>query len=409
MNDSQSPVVPKETFLSTWRYKQYRFVWFSALFAYAGRWIETTVSSWLILQLTNSPTAVGLLQASRFGPMLFGPFCGTIADRFGRQRILVIAQAVYCLGALIIMLLFIIDGLSVWHLYTFIFISGFSFTFDYSTRYAFVSELIPKQNIVPAVSFILMLMNGTSVLGPLVGGVFYDVIGADGSFALVAASFSLSFISLVILKVKNPVITRNAESIWQNLVAGFRYIKNDRALAVIILLAALVNLFVFPYRLTLIPVFAHDILRTDSTGYGILMASTGFGAMIGSMITASIPSSMNKGNLLVISIIAWPAILIGFALSGLYAVSLTLLLLTGVAQGIAMALIQALILTRSSEEMRGRVSGARAMAIGTLPFGSLLAGAGASIWGAPTILITITVTSIIITVLLVIWAPELRT
>lgn len=408
MNNSQQSVTPKETFLSTWRYKTYRFVWFSALFAYAGRWIETTVSGWLILQLTNSPTAVGLLQACRFGPMLLGPFCGTIADRFGRQRILVIAQVVYCVGAFIIMLLFISRRLDVWHLYVFIFISGISFTFDYSTRYAFVSELIPKQNIVPAVSFILMLMNGTSVLGPLVGGVFYDVIGADGSFALVGASFLLSFIALIFLKVEKPVVTRNTESIWQNLVAGFKYIKNYRALSVIILLAALVNLFVFPYRLTLIPVFANNILFTDSTGYGILMAATGFGAMIGSIITATIPNSVNKGNLLIISIIAWPAILIGFSFSGLYAVSLLLLLLTGIAQGIAMALIQALILTRSSEEMRGRVSGARAMAIGTLPFGSMLAGAGASIWGAPTILITISVASILITALLVLWAPELR-
>ena len=137
------------------------------------------------------------------------------------------------------------------------------------------------------------------------------------------------------------------------------------------------------------------------------MAAIGLGFAAGPLITALLPYSVNRGRILIVVTIAWPAILIIFATSSLFSLSMVLLILAGTAQGMSMALIQSLLLLKSSEEMRGRVSGARAFAIGALPLGSLLAGAGAGAWGAPTILIINSTVAILIIAVITIWASEL--
>ena len=195
---------------------------------------------------------------------------------------------------------------------------------------------------------------------------------------------------------------------WENLIAGLRYVKNDKALLALIFLATLVNLFVFPYWFTLVPIFARDVLHTGASGFGQMMASIGLGAAIGSLATGSLPDVLNKGKLVIATIIVWPVVLIIFAASRLLPLSMALLLFAGAAQGMSMALIQSLLLMWSSEEMRGRVSGVRAFAISTLPLGNLLTGAGTSLWGAPLMLVINGSASILITILIAVWAAELR-
>ena len=390
-------------FLPAWNYPQYRLLWISALGTYIGRWIETIVGAWLVLELTNSPFLVGLLGTCRFAAMLLGPFCGTISDRFNRRRILILAQIVYAAAAFIIMILFLTSQLDVWHLFAFTLIGGLCFTFDFSTRFATAANIVKSGHLVNAVSLLLVAMGTTSILGPLLGGTLLEVIGGSGCFALVTASFVLSLIALLPMKIMAPIRPKNHESMWRNFVDGLRYIRNDNVLFPLILIAALVNLFVFPYWFTLMPIFARDILHTEVSGFGQLMAAIGLGAIIGALITGTLPNYVNKGKLIIIATIVWPATLIIFSISHLFSLSLALLVIAGIAQGLAMALIQALLLIRSSEEMRGRVSGARAFAISALPLGNLLAGAGASLWGAPTVLIINSSISIIITIFIAIW------
>lgn len=407
MTESMAVITERHGFLSAWRYPEYRLLWLSALGTYIGRWIETIVGAWLVLELTDSPFLVGLLGACRFASMLLGPYCGTIADRFDRRQILIAAQVMYATGSLIIMTLFLTSQLEVWHLFAFTFVGGLCYTFDFSTRYAAAADIVKRHHLVAAVSLLLVASGSTGILGPLLGGSLLGIIGASGCFALVAASFLLSFLVLLPMKITAPARPTTQESMWESLVAGLRYIKKDRTLLALILLAALINLFIFPYWFTLMPIFARDILHTGASGYGQLMAAIGLGFAVGPLITASLPSSVNKGKLLIAAIFAWPVVLMIFAVSRLFPLSMVLLVFTGIVQGMAITLIQSLLLMWSSEEMRGRVSGARAFAIGTLPLGSLLTGAGASLWGAPTMLLINVSAAILVTILVTIWASEL--
>jgi predicted MFS family arabinose efflux permease len=172
-------------------------------------------------------------------------------------------------------------------------------------------------------------------------------------------------------------------------------------------MAAMVNLLIFPFAYTLMPIFARNILGTDASGFGQLMAGAGLGAVLGSLVVGFLPQSATRGRFLLSAIMAWPVILIFLSFSRSFQLFMVLLIVAGIAQGISITLVQALLLIRSAAEMRGRVSGARVLAISTLSLGSFLTGYIASLWNAPTALIINTSVFILITTLMVVWASEL--
>jgi MFS family permease len=397
----------RHQFLAAWSYPQYRLLFISSMGTFIGRWMETVIGAWLVLELTDSPFLVGLLGTCRFVAMLLGPICGAAADRFDRRRILILVQVVYALGSLMVMVLFLTSLLEVWHLFLYTVVGGVSYTFDYSTRHAVAADIVRRQHLVAAISLLFVSQGSTTILGPLLGGSLLEVIGASGCFALVAGSFCLSFLALLPMKIETPARPVARESIWQHLAAGFRYIKGDRSLSALILIAALANLLVFPYWFTLIPVFARDVLHTEAIGYGQLMAAIGLGNTIGPLLVAILPASVHRGRLLAAVTIAWPAILVLFAFSRLFPLSLGILILAGLSQGTCMALIQSQLMVLSSEDMRGRVSGIRAFAVGALPLGNLLTGAGTGSLGAPTMLLVNSAIAIVVAVIIIAWASAL--
>jgi predicted MFS family arabinose efflux permease len=395
-------------FLAAWRYRDFRLLWGCTLGIYIGHWIEAVVVSWLVLVLTDSPFLVGLLAACRFVAMFFGPFCGTISDRYNRRHILILVQLVLAAASLIVMGLDLSSRLAAWHLFVFTLVRGVGFTLNFSTLYATASDLVKSVHLVSAVSLLMVATSVTTIFGPLLGGSLLGIIGGSGSFALMAAGSLASFFMLLPLKITVSERVKNGDSVWRNLLAGLRYIKNDKALLALILLAALANLLILPYRYTLIPLFARDIFAIGASGFGQLLAAVGLGATLGSFAAGMLPRALNKGTMLIVISIVWPALLMLLAATRLFPLSLALLVAAGVAQGISMALIQSLLLMWSSPEMRGRVSGVRAFAISTLPFGNLLTGTGAGLWGAPWTLFAVSAAAVLMTVLIAIWATQLR-
>lgn len=407
MNKSLGISGERHVFLPALWYPQYRLLWVSGLSAWVGRWIDTVVGAWLVLELTNSPFLVGLLGTCRFASMLLGPFCGTVCDRTNQRFVLLTVQVIYGIASLTVLGLFAFARIEVWHLFVFTFIGGLCYTFDFSARYSIAAGIVKDYHIVSSISLMQVASGATSIVGPLIGGSLFEVIGATGCFTLMAVSFLLSFLTLLPLKIGGKAGLSNRSSIWKELVSGLRYIKGDRLLFSLILMAAMVNLFIFPYIYTLMPIFARDILGTSAMGFGQLLAGAGLGAILGSLVVGSLQQSANRRKFLVSALMAWPMILVALSFSRSFLISMALLIIAGIAQGISMTLVQALLLIRSTEEMRGRVSGARAFAISTLSFGTVLTGYEAGLWGAPTALIINASVFILIATLIVVWASEL--
>lgn len=365
------------------------------------------VGAWLVLELTNSPFLVGLLGTCRFASTVLGPFCGAVCDRVNQRSVLLAVQGVYGSAALVLLALFASGRIEAWHLFAFTVIGGLCFTFDFSARYSVAAGIVKENHILSSIS-LLQVANGlTSVVGPLIGGGLLEVIGGTGCFALIAASFAFSCVALVPLKASVRAEREHQGSIWKELLSGLRYIRDDRLLLSLVSIAALVNLFIYPYSYALMPIFARNILGTGSGGFGQLMAGIGLGAILGSLAVGSLPQFMSRGKLLVCSLLTWPAALIVLSFSRSFSWSMALLVIAGVAQGVSMALVQALLLIRSTDEMRGRVSGARAFAISTLSLGTFVTGYEAALWGTPMALVINSTIFIAIMIVMVARAPEM--
>lgn len=407
MNETTGVSGERPTFFPALGYPQFRWLWVSGVSAWGGRWIDTVVGAWLVLELTNSPFLVGLLGTCRFASMVLGPFCGTVCDRANQRFVLMAVQVIYGLSALLVLALFLFGRIEVWHLFLFTFIGGLCYTFDFSARYSIAAGLVKEVHIVSSISLMQVAAGITSVAGPLIGGSLFESIGVTGCFTLMAASFLLSFLTLFPLKRGGWVGPGHRGSLWKELVSGLHYIRADRLLFSLVLIAALVNLLIFPYIYTLMPIFARDILGTSASGFGQLLAGAGLGAVFGSLFVGSLQQSANRGRFLVGAVLAWPAVLVALSFSRSFALSMVLLVAAGIAQGVSMALVQALLLMRSTEEMRGRVAGARAFAICTLSLGAVLTGYEAHLWGAPAAFVINASVFMLIMMWILAWAPEL--
>ncbi|MBI2869897.1 MAG: MFS transporter [Chloroflexi bacterium] len=382
----ETSVPRRSSFFSSLSYPQYRLLFFSTQTTYIGRWMEITVVTWLVLQMTNSPFLVGVLGMTRYASMLLGPFCGALADRFDRRNVLLTIQVVYAAASLVVAALFFTAQLAIWHLFVYVVIAGICYTADCSTRAAVASGLVRREHMVSAVSLVLGSLYITSIVGPLIGGSLFDLIPMSVSFAIITGSFVLSVVSLLGIRPRKEERV-NHDSVWRNLVDGLIYIRKDQVLMALMISAALLNLTIFTYWNTLTPLFAREVLGTDAIGYGLLLAAIGTGAGAGSMISAAMSDTRRMYRVYIAATLLWPLVLMVFAGNKLFVLSLVLLVVAGIGHGLCLTVMQSLILLRTAPEMQGRVLGVRAFAIATLTPGNFLAGAGAQAWGVPATLV----------------------
>jgi Na+/melibiose symporter-like transporter len=214
---------------------------------------------------------------------------------------------------------------------------------------------------------------------------------------------------LVLLMLKD---TRRAtphahESPGRSLIGGLQYVWTNQTVFVLLVIAFLLNLLAAPYRYAFLPVFARYILDTGPTGYGMLTAMAGVGALVAGLWVVSLGNFRHKGRMLVWSSFAWPVALLLFAFSTSYSVSLALVFAAGLAQAIAWTMIATLILGSTAQSMRGRVMGLRTGVVFSLPIGNFLAGAAAERFGAPIAQGAYAAIAILIMLGLVLRVPEL--
>jgi len=223
----------------------------------------------------------------------------------------------------------------------------------------------------------------TVVIGPALGGILIPTLGMGGAYALIAGIYFVDAVVLLVMPSVKRAVAQVQLSPVKSLIGGLRYVQGNQTVLVLLVIASVLNLFAAPYRFAFLPLFAHYILDTGPTGYGMLTATAGLGALVAGLWVVSLGNFKRKGMLLVWSALAWPVALLLLALSTWYYLSLTLVFAAGLAQAIAWTVIATLILSNTAIPMRGRVMGLRAGVVLSLPFGNFLAGAAAEHFGAP--------------------------
>lgn len=341
------------------------------------------VVGWLTLELTDSPLMVGIVAASKMAGYVAAPFMGVVADRIDRRLLLILAALVNLAVSVIMLLLFVSGWLALWHVIALALVSSLTWALDNPTRQAFVPDLVESEHLTNAIALNAVAIEVTVVIGPALGGILIPIMGMGGAYGLIAAIYLVDVAVLFMLKDVRQTVPHVHESPGRSLVGGLKYVWGNHTVLMLLVIACLLNLLAAPYRYAFLPLFARYILDVGPTGYGMLTAMAGFGALVAGLWVVTLGNFKRRGRLVVWSGLAWPASLLLFALSTWYYLSLALVFVAGLTQAIAWTVIATLILSNTAQPMRGRVMGLRTGVVISLPLGNFLAGAAAERFGAP--------------------------
>src|SRR5579884_1434321 len=165
-----------------------------------GTWMQRIGQSWLMLELTHSPIALGLVSALQTLPVLFFTlFAGVVVDRVPKHRLLLMTQSAALVQALLLATLTVFGHIQVWQIDVLALMLGFINALDNPTRQTFVTELVPHDKALNAISLNSAQMNCSRLLGPAIGGVIVGTLGAGVCFFINAASFLATMLSLVLM------------------------------------------------------------------------------------------------------------------------------------------------------------------------------------------------------------------
>lgn len=372
-------------FLAPFQHRNYRLYFVGQLVSLVGFWMQAIAQAWLVYRLTDSPLLLGLVGFAGQGPMLlFTPFAGVVADRLPRQRILFVTQSAMMACAAMFAILAITGVIEVWHIVLIAFLSGVANAFDVPTRQSFTVELVGRADLPRAIALNSIMFNSARLVGPAVAGVLVAAIGEGWCVALNALSYVAVIVSLAMVKVE-ALPAREPSHPLSDLRAGFVYVTAHHRIRSMLLLLAFSSLFGTSY-ITLMPVFARDVLHGSSALLGYMMSAVGVGALAGAVVTSWIkPAQMPVVPCLAAALFG--GALAAFALSDVIWLSLALLVPAGfgmMAMGVATnTLIQGTV----EDAMRGRVMAYYVMSfIGMAPVSALLAGWVSLGIGAPATL-----------------------
>ncbi len=364
------------------RVRDFRLFWFGLIVSNIGTWMQMIGQGWLVLQLTGSPFWLGLVAFARAVPVIgFSLFAGVVADRVDRRRLLLTTQSVVGALSLLLAVLTSLEIITVWQIMTIAFMSASVMSFDMPARQAMVPDLVGKDRLMNAIGLNSAAWNGAAVIGPSLAGVLIGVIGVAGCFYLNAVSYLAVVAAVWTIRARGKGGAARG-ALWDKLTEGLRYIRGHRVVFALFALVAVPSLLGRPYQ-QLMPVFARDVLGGGPRLYGLLMAASGIGALLGALATASLGSFGRKGPILLGSTVSFGLALVAFALSGRIGLSLGLLTLAGVGQTLYMGAANTLLQTTVPDEFRGRIMSVYSLILGGfMPLGGMLLGSVATLAGS---------------------------
>ncbi len=370
--------------------------------------MDMLLMGWFILEFTGSPLMVAGVYGIRVVPMIFlGAVSGVIADRFDRRKMIIATRLGYMAVDLLLGTLISLKLIQYTHFIAIILLWGVCNTLNSTARSAYLTDIVGKADTLSAVSLEATVMSLTNIIGSPIFGL---LIGWSASlcYFIAATIYAIQIIVYLTIRGVKQTYTANHESALQSLTDGLKYVGGVQTLSAVNFSAFIWNLLMAPFSITFMSVYARDVLNVGAAGLGLLSAAQAIGRMSASFILANLKEFKHKGLLVIVSTEAEAAFLILFSLTRFFPASLLLMAGVGATTALWGSATNALLLTVSTEEMRGRVMGVRMQAITGEPFGNLWTGnAAASMGIVPTLWIGTSI-YLILTAALAAAAPKLR-
>jgi MFS family permease len=337
--------------------------------------MEQVIRPVLVYELTESATAVALVVFMRMIPvLLFGVLAGAAADRFDKKRILLITQIVTMSMHFLLAFLVLSGAVQLWQVYATAMISGAAFAFNQPARQTMIPRLVPPADLLNAVALNTTAMNFMRIGGGAIAGLLLIKFSIGGVYLLNGIIYIAVVITTQMIHLAPEAPNPGRGSLLADLGEGFAYVKQNRAVGGLVLLAMILYVFGMPYQQVFVPLVAFRIYDLDRQWVGWMLSATGAGALIGSLVVASRSEYRRPGLALALNLIVFGSALLVIAASRWLPLTLLALAVAGSMTVSFMALTNTLLLSATPRNLQGRVMSLMSLDRGIIPLGALLAG-----------------------------------
>ncbi len=370
--------------LAPLRHPDFRRLWLGTAISHTGDWMDTVALSWLVLAVAGTPVALGWLALARGGPILvFTLVGGAVADRVDRRRLVVVTQAAGFVLALLLGGLAVAGWTPLWLVLAVAAGRGVANSFNIPARQSLLPALVPRETLAAAIALNSATFNTTRALGPAIGGLLVAAAGPGVAFLANAASYVPAILTTMAITTSGRAAAGMVpgRGLAAEITQGLVHVARTPALRAPLALVLLPMVLGQPY-ISLLAVFARDVHAAGASGYGFLVAASALGSIAGALEVgrrADAPRDLWQVRAILLHAVS----LLLFAASGVYVLSLALVVLVGATSTAAISLAVTRLQEAADDAMRGRVMSVFFLNRGLVPLGTLLGAAGAAAVGAP--------------------------
>ncbi len=384
--DSAAAVRSRGMFRSL-RVRNYRIFASGQVVSLTGTWMQRVAQDWLVLELSNSGTALGIVTALQFGPtLLFSLWGGVLADRYDKRRILLAAQTLMATFALALGLLDVTGAVTLWHVYLLAGLLGVASAIEVPVRQSFVVEMVGPDDLPNAVGLNSATFNTARIVGPAVAGVMITAVGTGWVF-LANSALTLAVITgLLVMRpgelLRSPPVARARGQLRE----GLRYVRERSELLLPMLLVAVVGTFGLNFQITM-ALMAKDEFGRGAASYGLLSTMLAVGSLAGALLSTR-RTGRPRQRFLLASACGFGLVEMAVGLMPTYAAVAIALVPAGAAALTFTIAANASVQLAAEPTMRGRVMALYLLCfMGGTPLGAPTIGALADAFGPRTGLI----------------------
>ncbi len=382
------PAAPAGAFRSL-RIRNFRLYAGANLVNNTGTWMQRIAQDWLVLQLSDSGLALGVVTALQFAPILvLSLYGGMLADRYDKRRLMMLTQATMGLAALVLGLLVLTDSVALWHVFVIAGSLGVAAAMDMPIRQSFASEIVGTDNLSNAVSLNSAIFNAARLVGPAIAGLMIAAAGDDTGpvFLLNAGSYVVTILALRFMRTaelqRSPEVPRGRGQ----LRAALSYVNSHPDIKAAMLLVFVVGTFGLNFQITM-ALMVTDVYGKGAEAFGLLSTAFAAGSLSGALLSTR-RAGRPRQRTLYIAALLFGLLEVAAGLMPVYLSFAIVLIPTGAAALTFMVAANSFVQLGIDPTMRGRVMALYFMAfMGGTPVGAPVVGWMGETLGAPVGLI----------------------
>lgn len=374
------------------KYRNYRLYFMGQGVSQMGTWLTRIATAWLVFRLVpddqpeRAAWLLGMLGFVSLAPVFFlSPITGVLVDRWDQHRLIIITQVLSSLQVVILTILTIGGWITIWQIMVLQLIQGIINAFDSPARQAFIVQMVEHREDLPnAIAMNSSLFNGARLIGPAIGGLLIWKLGEGWCFALDSISYIAVVWAFIAMRIPKHIPQATKMNVLSELSDGVRYVARFGPMLSLLVIISVITLMGMSFQ-TLAPAYADALVSSRdeaSRVLGLLMGAMGAGALVGAIILMNRHVVQGLEKIIAIATGLLGVSMVGFSFIPPLFASLALMIVCGFGLIVTFTSGNTLLQTLVQDQMRGRVMSFYTMAVmGTAPFGSLLAGWLASLWG----------------------------